>query len=82
MERILRGIAFSVLFYIGALIGLGAVAGGIAGYREPHNAATAGRIAGEEMSRKYGKLIGYTAIAVGVFSAFAGSSRSQECRGY
>lgn len=82
MDRLLRGIICTVLFYFGGLFLLGAVVGGIAGYREPHNAQAAGRLAGEQAGLKYGKLIGYTALAFGAFSALVGSPSAQSSRGW
>ena len=48
MKRILFGLLWAIVFYFGACVLVGAVAGGIAGGNDPQNAAAAGAKAGAE----------------------------------
>ena len=66
MRLVIGLIAFVVLYFVGCVI-LGAVAGGIAGYHDPQNAAQAGEIAGAAAVLEYRLLIAATAALLAFF---------------
>jgi general stress protein YciG len=49
MKRVLLGIVWFVVFYLGSCAAIGFVAGGIAGATDPAHAAEAGREAGQHI---------------------------------
>jgi len=71
VKRLLTGCAcFPVLvivLWFGSLVVAGAIAGGVAGARDPENAAAAGEKAGQRMAEKFGVI--FLVAAVGVAGA-------------
>jgi hypothetical protein len=49
MKRVLLGIVWFVVFYLGSCAAIGFIAGGVAGANDPAHAAEAGRAAGQRV---------------------------------
>ena len=62
-------LVLSIVFYFGALVIGGSIAGGIAGYKAPENAAQAGQETGEEFRNKYAGVIAISSVGLSVISA-------------
>jgi hypothetical protein len=78
VKRILLGLLLAVVFYFGACVVIGGVAGAVAGANDPANASEAGALAGAEAVLKYRGYVMATAAAFGVLGAWLGIGRKEE----
>jgi hypothetical protein len=78
MKRILIGLLLAVVFYFGACVVIGGVAGAVAGANDPENASEAGALAGAEAVLKYRAFVMATAAAFGVLGGWLGVARREE----
>jgi hypothetical protein len=74
MKKVLLGLGWFVLLWIGLSFAGGAIAGGIAGAktRGYTEGATAGRAAGEEFGRQYGGIILLSSAALALVGTVTG----------
>jgi hypothetical protein len=72
MKRVLFGVIWCVVLYFAVCIFMGAVAGGIAGSRDPANAAANGREAGRRVVAATRGYIFAGSIVVSVLGAWTG----------
>jgi hypothetical protein len=74
MKRVLMGIVWFIVLYLGVLIIGGAIVGALAGAGQPNpqQAAQAGRLAGNDFGQTYGALILIGSLLVAIAGSVTG----------
>jgi len=71
-RKILFGIIWLAVFYLGGGMIVGGVAGAMAGAAHPENPAAAGALAGHDAVNRYRLIITLGSVALAFFGAWAG----------
>ncbi|CAN5386543.1 hypothetical protein BH11PLA2_BH11PLA2_08250 [soil metagenome] len=72
IRRVLFGLFYSVIFYFGSCVLTGAIAGAIAGGKDPKNASAAGAKAGREAVEAIGPFLLIGSVLLSVAGTWAG----------